>query len=241
MAKIEFKNVKVTYLYKKKEIDALNDFSAIFSDKKINVIIGYSGSGKSTILRALTEQVHFGGDILFNDKKIEDLTSEEKNLSIVQQNFSLYPQMTIFDNIAFPLKIQNYSYDEINRLVKEIAKAIGLDFCLARMPKELSWGQQQRVALARALVKKPDVVLFDEPLSNLDESSKGVVLDYIKKLTKEYEVTSFYITHDIKEAVTIGEEFFVIDKGQLIMHGNKGEFLNSKNEVVKTLLKGSKF
>ena len=173
MPKITIKNLKVTYKNKRKsEVVALDNFNCVIEPDSFNVVVGYSGCGKTTFLRCIAGLIDYDGSIYFDDDNVDKLSPKERNIAFVSQNYVLYPRMTIFDNIAFPLVNKGASKEEIVKRVYEVADRLDIRYCLSRKPKHLSGGQQQRVALARALVKKPSIYLFDEPLSNLDNINR---------------------------------------------------------------------
>ncbi len=235
MPQIKIENLTVTYLNKGETINALNDFSALFDDGKINVVVGYSGCGKSTLLRAIGGLTDYEGKILFDEADVSDIPVAKRNVAFVTQNYALYPHMTVFDNIAFPLKTIRLPVEEIRSRVVELAKKLDIFPCLSRKPKQISGGQQQRVALARALVKKPDVCLLDEPLSNIDEQLRFSARQLIKKAVSESGCTTIYVTHDIVEAVSLADKLFVVDGGKLETFGSPQQVLSSQSSVVKEL------
>ena len=154
MSEIKFQNVSIYYQNKKEIVTAVDDISFSFHDKKINVLVGFSGCGKSSLLNAIAGQILFDGQIYLNDTNIKDIAVQKRNISYVNQQIVLYPHLTIYDNIAYPLKLLRYQRDEIDTRVRELATKLEIDFLLARKPKFLSIGQQQRVAIARAFSKK---------------------------------------------------------------------------------------
>lgn len=235
MSTITFKNVSIFYQQKKEIITAVDDVSFSFHDQKINVLIGYSGCGKTSILNAISGKIIFDGEIFINDKKIEEIAVQKRNLAYVSQDFVLYPHMTVYDNIAYPLKIMKLSREEIDIRVREICELIDISFLMTRKPKYLSIGQQQRVAIARAFVKRPDIILMDEPLSNLDKEVSEEIRLLIKELVTEYKATCVYVSHNITDAVALADSIFVMDKGKIIGEFTPDEFLDSHHPVVESL------
>ena len=235
MSNIEFKNVSILYQQKKEIITAVDEVSFSFHHQKINVLIGYSGCGKTSILNAISGKVIFDGEILINDKNIEEIAVQKRNLAYVNQDFVLYPHMTVYDNIAYPLKIMKLPREEIDIRVREICDLIDISFLMTRKPKYLSIGQQQRVAIARAFVKRPDIILMDEPLSNLDKEVSEEVRLLIKELVDEYKTTCIYVSHNITDAVALADSIFVMDKGKIIGEFTPDEFLDSHDSVVESL------
>ena len=235
MSNIEFKNVSILYQQKKEIITAVDEVSFSFHHQKINVLIGYSGCGKTSILNAISGKVIFDGEIFINDKNIEEIAVQKRNLAYVNQDFVLYPHMTVYDNIAYPLKIMKLPREEIDIRVREICDLIDISFLMTRKPKYLSIGQQQRVAIARAFVKRPDIILMDEPLSNLDKEVSEEVRLLIKELVDEYKTTCIYVSHNITDAVALADSIFVMDKGKIIGEFTPDEFLDSHDPVVESL------
>jgi multiple sugar transport system ATP-binding protein len=178
------------------------------------VLVGPSGCGKSTILRMIAglEEVT-EGNILFDDIIINDLPPKKRNIGMVFQNYALYPHMTVFENIAFPLKILKYKKNIIKEKITEIAEFTGLQNELNKKPKNLSGGQRQRVALARAIAREPELFLFDEPLSNLDAKLRVKMRSEIRKIHDNMNATSVYVTHDQTEAMTMGTKIIILKDG----------------------------
>ena len=243
---LELKDVTVIYPNGKSKklsdgVIGLNKFSTTFEEGSFNVILGYSGCGKSTLLKAIIGLVPLAeGKILFNGIDYELLTMNDKRLSYVSQEYALYPHMTVFDNIAFPLRMKGSKRKEIIEEVNKVAEELGLTICLSRRPKDLSGGQQQRVALARAIVKKPMLLLFDEPLSNVDPKFRAEERNRLKLAAKQTQATSLYVTHDFNEALNLADKIYVLNDGKLVFEGTPKELLNTDNQVVDSLRKASK-
>ena len=216
MPKIEVQHLSVTYLGKKKqEYPALKDVSCTFEDGKISALMGESGSGKTSLFRALASQLAYDGTILSDGQDITSMSLKERNVAYVMQEFALYPHLTVYDNLAFPLKLERESYATIDENVMKMAKDLGIEFLLSRRPRQLSTGQIQKVCLGRALIKKPDLVLLDEPLSNVDPLQKKDVLVTIKRMLTESKATSIYITHNLKEAIYVSSKVYCLEDGRL--------------------------
>ena len=239
MPDISIKNLRVEYINKKQVVTALDGFNATFKSGVINVIVGYSGCGKTTLLKAIAGLVDYDGQILFDDKDIIKLDVNERNVGFVSQEYVLYTNMTIFDNIAFPLKMKKLPRDEIIAMVVSLAKEFGIAHCLTRKPKQLSGGQKQRVALVRALVKKPDICLLDEPLSNVDEQRRSEMRAYIKGYLKKNNCTALYVTHNVAEAMSLADTLTVINYGKNEISGEPMAVYNSCNATVESLIKNS--
>lgn len=212
MAKINLNNIKKSF----GKNTVIQDLSVDINDGELIVIVGPSGCGKSTLLRMIAglEEVN-SGDIIINDKNVNNLEPMERNIAMVFQNYALYPHMTVFENMSYGLKIQKTPKDEINSRVKEAAEILELSELLERKPNQLSGGQRQRVAMGRAIVRKPDVFLFDEPLSNLDAKLRVQMRLEIKKLQRKLNVTSLYVTHDQVEAMTLADKMIVMNEGNV--------------------------
>ena len=235
MASIELKKVSIYYRNKKDIITAVDEISLSFYDKKINVLLGFSGCGKTSILNAISGYILFDGEIFLNGTNILDIAVQKRNISYVSQEIVLYPHLTVYDNIAYPLKLLKLPREEIDIRVRELANELDIDFLLSRKPKYLSIGQQQRVAIARAFAKKPDIILMDEPLSNLDKETSDEIRNYIRTLIRQYNSTCIYVSHNIIDAVNLADSIFVMNEGKLVGEFTPEEFLRSNNEVVNKL------
>ena len=236
MPNITINNLKVQYVNKKKSVyTAIDNLSLDLKDGSFNCVVGYSGSGKTTLLRSIAGFVDYEGEILFNGVDIDGVAIKDRNISMVTQNYVLYRSLTVFENIAFPLKVVGASKEEIIERVNEVANKLGIEHCLSRKPRQISGGQQQRVALARALIKKPDLYLFDEPLSNIDPLKRSEARILIKKMIKETNSTAIYVTHDLKEAMALADHLIVINDGKVEIEGKPLDVFNSNNPIVESL------
>ncbi len=197
---------------------AVNDVSIDIADGEFIILVGPSGCGKSTLLRMIVglEDIT-SGDLLIDGKRVNEKAPRDRNLAMVFQNYALYPHLTVFENIAFPLRLAKgrHSEAEVKRLVTEAAKTLELTDHLQRKPGNLSGGQRQRVAMGRAIVRQADAFLFDEPLSNLDAKLRGQMRSEISQMQRRLGVTSVYVTHDQTEAMTLGDRVAVLKKGEL--------------------------
>ena len=198
------------------DVIALNDLCIHVEDKEFLVLVGPSGCGKTTALRCLAglEEVS-EGDVLIGDQVVNDVAPKDRDIAMVFQSYALYPHMSVFDNMAFGLKLRKTPKEEIKTKVEEAAKILGIEQLLNRKPRELSGGQRQRVAVGRAIVREPKVFLFDEPLSNLDAKLRVQTRAQISKLHKGLETTFIYVTHDQTEAMTMATRIAVLNKGVL--------------------------
>ena len=211
MASLEFRNVSKSY---DNDVVAVKKAKFVVKDKEFIVLVGPSGCGKSTLLRMIAglEKISMGS-IYLDGKKINDVSPKDRNIAMVFQNYALYPHMTVYENMAFGLKLRKYSKYEIEKRVHEAAELLELTDLLKRKPKALSGGQRQRVALGRAIVRKPAVFLFDEPLSNLDAKLRVQMRLELNKLHKKLQTTIVYVTHDQVEAMTMGDRIIIMKDG----------------------------
>ncbi|MBI4926343.1 MAG: sn-glycerol-3-phosphate ABC transporter ATP-binding protein UgpC [Anaerolineae bacterium] len=198
------------------DFTALNDLNIQIEDKEFLVLVGPSGCGKTTALRCLAglEEIT-AGRILIGNQVVNDVPPKDRDIAMVFQSYALYPHMTVFDNMAFGLKLRKVPKDEIKRRVEEAAQILGIEALLKRKPRELSGGQRQRVAVGRAIVREPKVFLFDEPLSNLDAKLRVQTRAEISKLHQRLQTTFIYVTHDQVEAMTMATRIAVMNKGVL--------------------------
>src|SRR2546428_3304872 len=196
------------------EVHAVKDVNLGIQDKEFVVLVGPSGCGKTTTLRMVAglESIT-SGRILIDDKIINELPPMDRDIAMVFQNYALYPHMSVYDNMAFGLKMRKFDRADIARRVQEAAEILGIQELLKRKPRQLSGGQRQRVALGRAIVRHPQVFLFDEPLSNLDAKLRVQMRMELKKLHERLETTAIYVTHDQGEAMTLGDRVVVMKDG----------------------------
>ncbi len=195
-------------------VTAVNDVSLEIPDKQFTVLVGPSGCGKTTCLRLIAGlEEASAGDIYIGERRVNDVPPKDRDIAMVFQNYALYPHMSVYDNMAFGLKLRRYERAEIDRRVKEAADMLGIQALLDRKPKQLSGGQRQRVALGRAIVREPQVFLMDEPLSNLDAKLRVQTRAEIKKLHARLQTTTVYVTHDQVEAMTMGDRIVVMKDG----------------------------
>ena len=211
MASLSLKNICKVY---PNGFQAVKDFNLEIEDKEFIIFVGPSGCGKSTTLRMIAglEEIS-SGELRIGDKIVNDVEPKDRDIAMVFQNYALYPHMSVYDNMAFGLKLRKVPTDEIDKMVKEAAKILDLTQLLDRKPKALSGGQRQRVAMGRAIVRNPKVFLMDEPLSNLDAKLRVQMRVEIAKLHKRLETTIIYVTHDQTEAMTLGTRIVVMKDG----------------------------
>ncbi len=213
MAAIEMKNIVKKY---GDGFPAVNDVSIDVADGEFMILVGPSGCGKSTLLRMIVglEDIT-SGDMVIGDKNVNDLAPRDRNLAMVFQNYALYPHLSVYENIAFPLRLAKASDDEVDKKVRAASNTLELDEHLDRKPGNLSGGQRQRVAMGRAIVREADAFLFDEPLSNLDAKLRGQMRTEIARMQKRLGITTVYVTHDQTEAMTLGDRVAVLKRGIL--------------------------
>ena len=203
-------NLKVT----DKGVLAVQEFNLEIEDKEFIVLVGPSGCGKSTTLRMVAglEEIS-DGELYIDGNLVNDVAPKDRDIAMVFQSYALYPHMTVYENMAFPLKLRKYSKDEIDRRVREAAETLDITQYLDRKPKALSGGQRQRVAIGRAIVREPKVLLMDEPLSNLDAKLRNQMRAEIIKLRQKIDTTFIYVTHDQTEAMTLGDRIVIMKDG----------------------------
>lgn len=231
MAEVQLQNISKTY---PGGSQAVQDISFTVKDKEFVVLVGPSGCGKSTTLRMIAglEDIT-GGTLLIDGKKVNDLTPGERQLSMVFQNYALYPHMTAYQNMAFGLKISKVPKAEIKQRVEQAADILNITSLLQKKPGKMSGGQRQRVAIGRAIVRRPQLFLFDEPLSNLDAELRTKMRIEIAKLHQTLGVTIVYVTHDQVEAMTLGDRIVVLKDGQIMQIDAPMElYTNPKNKFV---------
>jgi sn-glycerol 3-phosphate transport system ATP-binding protein len=224
MGAISIRNVVKRYGKGAKANQVIHGVDAEIADGEFVVIVGPSGCGKSTLLRMVAglEEIS-GGEISIAGRVVNDVEPSERDIAMVFQNYALYPHMSVFDNMAYGLKIGKVPADEIRRRVDKAAGILQLHPYLARRPRELSGGQRQRVAMGRAIVREPEVFLFDEPLSNLDAKLRAQTRLEIQKLHRELGVTSLFVTHDQVEAMTLAQRMIVMNAGHMEQIGTPEE------------------
>src|SRR2546425_8452244 len=209
------------------EVHAVKDVNLDIRDKEFVVLVGPSGCGKTTTLRMVAglESIT-SGSVMINEKVVNQLAPMDRDIAMVFQNYALYPHMSVYDNMAFGLKMRKFDKPEIQKRVREAADILGIQDYLRRKPRQLSGGQRQRVALGRAIVRHPQVFLFDEPLSNLDAKLRVQMRVELKKLHERLGTTAIYVTHDQVEAMTLGDRVVVMRDGRVQQVGDPLELYN---------------
>ena len=223
MAKVTLENVSKIF----GEVEAVKGISLDVEDKEFLVLLGPSGCGKSTTLRMIAGLEELSeGNIYIGEKRVNDVPPRDRDIAMVFQDYALYPHMTVYQNMAFGLKLRKFPKAEINQRVKEAAEILGIQNLLQRKPRELSGGQRQRVAVGRSIVRKPAVFLFDEPLSNLDAKLRGQMRTELSKLHDQLNTTIIYVTHDQVEAMTMGTIIVIMNDGVVNQMGAPMEIYN---------------
>ena len=209
-------DLQLKHIYKRYAggVTAVSDFTLDIDDKEFIILVGPSGCGKSTTLRMVAGLEEISeGELYIGGRLVNDVAPKDRDIAMVFQNYALYPHMTVFENMAFGLKLRKTPKDEIKKRVTEAAKILDIEHLLDRKPKALSGGQRQRVAMGRAIVRNPKVFLMDEPLSNLDAKLRVAMRTEIKKLHNKLQTTFMYVTHDQTEAMTMGTRIVVMKDG----------------------------
>lgn len=237
MAKVVLKNIKKVY---DNNVEAVKGFSLTVSDKEFVVLVGPSGCGKSTTLRMVAGLEDISeGELYIDDKRVNDLAPKDRDIAMVFQNYALYPHMTVYENMAFALKLKKASKEEIGSKVNQTAEILGIVDLLERKPKALSGGQRQRVAIGRAIVREPKVFLMDEPLSNLDAKLRNQMRSEIIKLRNRIDTTFIYVTHDQTEAMTLGDRIVIMKDGYVQQIGTPQEVFNDPANLFVACFIGS--
>lgn len=229
MAEVRLKGIYKVY---GKDNEVVRDFNLEIEDKEFIVLVGPSGCGKSTTLRMIAglEEIT-KGELFIDGKKVNDVHPKDRDISMVFQNYALYPHMSVFDNMAFALKLKKLPKEEIKERVNKAAAILGIENLLMRKPRQLSGGQRQRVAIGRSIVRQPKVFLMDEPLSNLDAKLRNQMRSEIIKLHKELNTTFIYVTHDQTEAMTLGDRIVVMKDGVIMQSGTPRQVYSRPNSM----------
>ena len=224
MARVTLKNVNKIYKAQKKVVHAVKNLNMEIKDGELMALLGPSGCGKTSTLRMIAglEEIT-SGDIFLNERRVNELTPMERNVAMAFESYSLYPHMTVYKNIGFPLDVMGLDSAEKDRKIREIAKVFNLEDFLMKRPPQLSGGQQQRVSLARALVRKPEIFLLDEPISHSDAHLRFQMRNEIKKLHYELSATMIYVTHDQIDALSMADRIAVMNFAELQQIGTRNE------------------
>ncbi len=231
MNSLVISSLVVTLGKKNNKKEVLHSINFSLPLNNITVIMGESGSGKTTLLRAIGGLTTYSGDIILDGINLNNIRTKDRNFSYVNQNIALYPHLTLFQNIAFPLKGHFIKGEEIRRRVIDEARNLGIEDCLNMRPSQVSFGQCQKAAVAKALIKKSELYLFDEPFANVDEASRFNILNEFKRVLKEEGASVIYVTHSFKEAMFLGDYFLLISEGNVIGAYSKEEFIQYAHEA----------
>ena len=236
---IKAKDFSAFYVNKKEQVTALDQITFSVERGELFVVVGQSGSGKTTLLKSILRMIPYvDGELLVDGISIDDLDIKTCNFAFVDQEVTLYPNKTVYENIAFPLQMSRTPYEEIDRRVKEIADIMDIRWLLTRKPKQLSGGQQQRVGLARALIKKPDLILLDEPFSNLDPEVRRQMRILLRRVHEQYHTTVLFVTHDLGEAFSLADRMMVLNGGKIEVIGYPKELIDDpRSELLEVYLK----
>lgn len=237
MPEVKIENLNAFYKQKSGTFHIINDLNVVFPSGKISVIIGSSGCGKTTLLKSIIGLIDYEGKIFLDDIDANTLTIQEKNISYVSQNLSIFPNLTVFNNIAAPLKSMRISGDEIRQRVFDAAEMLKITPCLTRKPKQISLGQCQRTAIARALIKRPNLYIFDEPFSSLDNETSFEIIQDMKEIFSKFDATVIFISHDVREALMLADEIFVMENGQIIAHDTPEQIVYCSHPDVEKYFK----
>lgn len=239
MPKIDIRNLTVAYPAKKgMEYVCLDSLNASFADKKTNVILGESGSGKSTLLKAVAGILPYEGEILFNGQDARSRAKGSIGIAFVDQEITLYPNRTIFDNLALPLRIGHFSADEIRQKVFETAKTLSILSTLSRLPRQISIGQQQRACLGKALIKNPSLLLLDEPFSNIDEKRRAQERELLRTIASEKGMTVLLATHLQEDVLALGDEIFLLEEGNISASLSRDQLRASTHPLIRAMFAG---
>lgn len=235
MATVSLKNVKKIYDNK---VTAVHDFNLEIADKEFIVLVGPSGCGKSTTLRMIAGLEDISeGDLVIGGKRMNDVEPKDRDIAMVFQSYALYPHMTVYENMAFALKLRKVPKEEIDRKVREAAEILDITQYLDRKPKALSGGQRQRVAIARALSLEPDAIIADEPTSALDVSVRAQILNLLMDLKRDLGLSMVFISHDIQTVRYISDQIIVMNAGEAVERSAaKDVFEHPKDAYTKLLL-----
>lgn len=235
MHSIKFSNYSSYYKVKNEYILALSDINLTVDVGQFLVVVGESGSGKSTLIKACLDMLdYYEGDLFIDGVPVEEIDLKTGKYALVRQEISLYPNKTIYENIAFPLRIMRTPQEEVDRRVKQIAEMLDISLMLTRKPRHLSGGQQQRVAIGRALIKNPAFLFFDEPFSRIDAKTRVVLRDLVRNIHKQFGVTTVFVTHDLDEAFALADRIVVLDQGRIVEDGSPAQLKkNYKSDLLK--------
>ncbi len=233
MYAIELKDFSCYYKNKKEYITALSHLNLKVNVGEFLVVVGESGSGKSTLIKAcLGIADYYEGDLLVEGASVEHIDLKSGKFGYIRQEIALYPNLTVYENIAFPLRVIRTPQAEIDKRVKEIADIIGVRFLLTRKPRQLSGGQQQRIAIARALIKNPTILFCDEPFSNVEPTLRADLRIMFKKIHAHFNTTVVFVTHDIGEAFSLADRIVVLEDAKIVEEGTPEHLKNNGQSLL---------
>ena len=240
MQYIQFDDFSAYYKQKKVYAAALDHLSLRIEKGEFFVVVGASGSGKSTLLKCILGlNRDIEGDLYIDGVSIDDMNAKDGNMAYVTQEIALYPHLTVYENIAFSLRLMHTPQDEVDRRVKEMAELTQIKWLLTRKPRQLSGGQQQRVAIARALVKHPQLLLFDEPFSNIDPALRLELRQLVQTVHRRLGATTVFVTHDLPEAFFLADRIAVLEEGNVVQIGTPDELWeNPKAALLQAFFSG---
>ncbi len=235
---IEFNEFSAYYKDKKDFITALDKITFSVESGELLVIVGESGSGKSTLLKScLGIAKYFDGELSVFGQNIDEYDIKKANCAYVRQELALYPNITVYENIAFPLRVTHTPQAEVDKRVREIAEMLDISILLTRKPRQISGGQQQRVAIARALVKNPEIIYFDEPFSDLEPAMRHELRMLLLNVHKRFKPTVLFVTHDLTEAFTLADRIIVLEDGRIVEEGKPEEIKeNPHSKLMRSFL-----
>ena len=240
MQYIKLDDFSAYYKHKKVYAAAIDHLSLEIEKGEFFVVVGASGSGKSTLLKCILGlNRDIEGDLYIDGVSIDDINPKDANMAYVTQEVALYPHLTVYENIAFSLRLMHTPQDEVDRRVKEIARLVQVKWLLTRKPRQLSGGQQQRVAIARALVKYPQLLLFDEPFSNVDPSLRLELRQLVQTIHRQLGATTVFVTHDLTEAFFLADRIAVLEAGNVAQIGTPEQLReNPQAELLRAFFSG---
>lgn len=234
MPDIKIKNLQYKIQDKKDINMILDNLNVDFHHGDISVILGSSGSGKTTLLRCILGLINsYKGEIYFDEIEMSNIATKDRNCSYVSQNLNMYPHMTLFDNISYPLKLIQTPKKEIIDRVYEMADLLNIKPLLSRKPKQVSLGELQRASIAKAIIKRPDICLLDEPFSNLDITNRTQIRLLVKKVIKKYGITTILVTHNIEDATSLADRIYIMEKGKFIYESTPIELAKNTSIDIK--------
>ena len=242
MQAIQANEFSCYYKLDKTYITALDRVSFCVDSGELLTVVGESGSGKPTLLRSMLGLTDYtDGELLIAGEPVDSIDVSDNNMAYVRQDIVLYPHMTVYENLAFPLRMMHTPQDELDRRVKEIADLLEIRWLLTRKPKQLSGGQQQRIALGRALIKKPQFIFMDEPFANVDPTMREQLRLLVRKIHQMESATMVFVTHDLDEAFSLGDKILVLSQGKVEAFGTPEELRKCRNSELLNVHFGRSF